>query len=527
MKDIFVLILLASFALAQDERTAEQKAYSEGTKIKDAAKRAAYWESFLKHYPDSRRNSTVRADTIRSLFSIEPDRAQQRMEQWGKELRPSESAESWRVLAAEYLKAGKDLPRAETAASRALDTFLWDDYRSRATEHSKETGRKVDEERFRDDYRMSRVTMLETLGEIYVREGKEPEARPLLEEALKDNPSSATAATMLAVIIKEQGSAEDALKYSAQAFLARPSPQTREDFTTSYAKLNGGATGKEDYLDRMYHELFPPPIHPEKYQAAPERSKRVVLAEVYTGAGCRPCIAADLAFDAALERYSRDELAVVMFHEHIPRPDPLTNDEGVARWKWLEGKGVPTYVIDGKMDGGGGPREHASGIDEKNRATIDKRLESPADAAVSLRADHQGGVVKVHVNVDNVKGGTSTPVLHIALVEKLVRYSGENGIRFHPMVARSHIAVELKRAREKRHEHVFDLAQVTAALKKHLDEFEKHNERHNKDGKFRFAERMDRMDPSNLAVVAWVQDMESREVLQAAWAEAPEKAGQP
>jgi hypothetical protein len=100
-----------------------------------------------------------------------------------------------------------------------------------------------------------------------------------------------------------------------------------------------------------------------------------------------------------------------------------------------------------------------------------------------------------------------------------LRYSGENGIRFHPMVARSIVSLELNG--EGSIEHSFDLAGVEAELKRHLDEFEKHDERHNKEGDFRFRVRMDRIDPANLAVVGYVQDMETREVLQSAFADAP------
>ena len=66
----------------------------------------------------------------------------------------------------------------------------------------------------------------------------------------------------------------------------------------------------------------------------------MVLGEVFTGSGCPPCAAADVAFDAAMERYSRKDLAVVMYHVHVPRPDPMTTNETSARSK---NYGVPAY----------------------------------------------------------------------------------------------------------------------------------------------------------------------------------------
>ncbi|MDP3526975.1 MAG: molybdopterin dinucleotide binding domain-containing protein, partial [Hoeflea sp.] len=62
----------------------------------------------------------------------------------------------------------------------------------------------------------------------------------------------------------------------------------------------------------------------------------------------------------------------------------------------------------------------------------------------------------------------------------------ENGIRFHPMVVRSIASYPLKGEKAKSETHTFDLAAVASGLEKHLADFEKHDERHNKDGKFRF-----------------------------------------
>ena len=68
----------------------------------------------------------------------------------------------------------------------------------------------------------------------------------------------------------------------------------------------------------------------EEYHPTEKRSDRLVLAEVFTGAGCPPCVGADLAFDAAMERYSPKDVAVVMYHEHVPRPDPMTNPDTIG-----------------------------------------------------------------------------------------------------------------------------------------------------------------------------------------------------
>ena len=53
--------------------------------------------------------------------------------------------------------------------------------------------------------------------------------------------------------------------------------------------------------------------------------------EIFTGAECPPCVAADVGFDALLKSYKPTEFIGLQHHLHIPGPDPLTNADTVAR----------------------------------------------------------------------------------------------------------------------------------------------------------------------------------------------------
>ena len=74
------------------------------------------------------------------------------------------------------------------------------------------------------------------------------------------------------------------------------------------------------------------PLKPDPYsgRASPHHD-RVVLLELFTGAECGPCVAADLAFDALSDVYRTTELITLEYHLHIPRPDPLTGRDSVTR----------------------------------------------------------------------------------------------------------------------------------------------------------------------------------------------------
>ena len=163
----------------------------------------------------------------------------------------------------------------------------------------------------------------------------------------------------------------------------------------------------------------------------------MVLAEVFTGSGCGPCAGADVAFDAAMERYARKDLAVVMYHVHVPRPDPMTTDATTARYKLYGANGVPAFAIDGKKTVGGGSRDMAPEVFERFQKDLENDLETPAEATVKIDAGLHGGTVTVSAAVDGVKSDSKDLKVQILLVEKEIRHLGENGIRFHPMVVRA------------------------------------------------------------------------------------------
>jgi hypothetical protein len=126
--------------------------------------------------------------------------------------------------------------------------------------------------------------------------------------------------------------------------------------------------------------------------------------------------------------------------------------------------------------------------------------------------------VKVRAAVEPVKTAGPDLKLQIALVEEEVRYSGENGIRFHTMVVRSLAGPQagglaLDASQASTVEHQFDLDKISAQLKEHLDDYEVHG-RH---GKITFSEKKNVIDPKRLSIVAFVQNEKSKQVLQATY----------
>src|SRR5438093_844872 len=136
----------------------------------------------------------------------------------------------------------------------------------------------------------------------------------------------------------------------------------------------------KDLLDR----LEPTVVKSSPFPGRKGDSSRVVVLELFTGAQCPPCVAADLAFGGLEQRYKSSDVVMMQYHLHIPGPDPMTNSDTEARWKHYRdalGKqqiaGVPTAVINGKpLKGGGGPITESQRLYERYVGAIDASLES-------------------------------------------------------------------------------------------------------------------------------------------------------
>jgi hypothetical protein len=320
----------------------------------------------------------------------------------------------------------------------------------------------------------------------------------------------------------KSGDDAKALDYLVPVQLSGRAPDaSKTAFETLYKKShNGSLEGVQALLDTEYIKRFPNPVHPDAYKASENRSGRMVLGEVFTGAGCPPCVAADLAFDAALGRYERKDLAVVMYHQHIPRPDPMTTTDTAARAKFYAVRGVPTYVVDGKDTIGGGSREMTKGIYDKLIKELESELEIPAAARLRLDASVNGGTVRATASASQAQSASKDLRVQILLVEKELRYTGENGVRFHPMVVRAFGGDKAEgyklEGESGEFSASFDLDTVSKAIKDHLDDYESKGHRSES---FKFSEKKYEIDRGNLAVVAFVQDVKTKKVLQAAWAD--------
>lgn len=286
------------------------------------------------------------------------------------------------------------------------------------------------------------------------------------------------------------------------------------ELTADEDALKGAKTklaSLEKALDDEYEKKVPP-FKVEKFKGRKGKSKRVVVMELFTGAQCPPCVAADVAFDALEKAYEPKDLVLLQYHLHIPGPDPLTNSDSEARQKYYGSaiRGTPTTLFNGKSQaGGGGGMTAAARKFGQYREVIDAMLEEEAQATVSAKAVQDGDDVNITVEVSGLKE-LDEKKLRIVLVEEKVRYIGGNGLRFHHQVVRDFpggVEGKLLKDDKTTHKVKVNLNEVRKSLKDYVEKYEKTR-------KFPNADRPREL--KNLKVIAFVQDDKTKEILQAA-----------
>jgi tetratricopeptide (TPR) repeat protein len=497
----------------------DEKAFTAAGKIADPEKKVAALEKLKKDFPDSTYVSTATSQIFSTLIQKMPERTDHirkaakavfavsvaRDKAASKENKVATMTNGGSTaarIADQLATAGLLLKDAESYARRGVNALrenVW--MAEQRADYAREKMHMPSQELMAKDFAATRASRIGVLGRVELKLGRTAEAQKLLEESYAAAPSDAKVAAALGELAIKSGDDAKAMDYLISARLSGRAPDTaNQAFETLYKKgHNGTLDGLEDMLDAEYRRRFPNPIHMEAYKPTDKRSDRMVLAEVFTGSGCGPCAGADVAFDGAMERYSRKDLAVVMYHVHIPRPDPMTIAETTARYQRFGGKGVPAYAIDGKDIGGGGDsRAMAQWVFDRFQKDLEADLETAAEARVK-----------------------------IVLVEKEIRYLGENGIRFHPMVVRAFggekgDGYKIEANGKGTFDATFDLEAIGKDIRKQLDEYEAKGHRGEP---FKFSAKKDRIDPARVAVVAFVQDDKTGHVLQAAYADLGTPAG--
>jgi hypothetical protein len=275
----------------------------------------------------------------------------------------------------------------------------------------------------------------------------------------------------------------------------------------------------EKVLDEEYMVKVPP-FKGENFAGRKGDSKRAVTLELFTGAQCPPCVASDVAFDVLQKTYKPSELVLIQYHMHIPGPDPMTNPDTEARWKYYRDaygakavSGTPTALFaGGSAKVGGGAMAAGEKLYEAYCKIIDPLLETPAACKISVSANRARDSVKIKTNVDGLEKPGKDAKLRILLVEESVRLLGSNKLRLHHQVVRSMPGgaegVAMMNPTMAVNNEV-DLKNLRKQLIKYLDDCDLNL-------RLPFPQVSRPLDMQHLRVIALVQDDSTHEILQAA-----------
>jgi hypothetical protein len=364
------------------------------------------------------------------------------------------------------------------------------------------------------------------LQELLDKSGDQPVslviAQVLVQVTVRDADKAADARAAVDRMIKVAAAYGPEMEYAntsqAVHMLKAVATTLRKAGKTDPAKEVDGRIAKlNDQLDKQFLQMAIP-FQPEVYAGRKAKSERVAVVELFTGAQCPPCVAIDIAFDAALKTYKPSEVVFLQYHLHVPGPDPLTNADTEAREQYY-GSDLPTpttFVNGTKAALSGGFASMSKGKYEDLRKRIDEALETDTSAKLKLAVERKGDTLDVKAEVGDLKKIGDKMRLRFVLVEDVVHYPGVNNQRFHHHVVRAFPGgvegLALNKKNEKKSASV-SLAEVRKSLDDYLTAANK---------KMPFIDDDRPLDLKRLKIVALIQDEDSKEILQAAQVDVPE-----
>jgi hypothetical protein len=256
-------------------------------------------------------------------------------------------------------------------------------------------------------------------------------------------------------------------------------------------------------------------FHPaERYSL--ERSEypdHVRLVELFTCLDHPPTQAAELAFGGLGEYFDDAGFALVAYHLASPTADPLVAGVSRDRAVFYGVKDAPAAVFEGSqvITEGGDARAAARLFDLYRRSGLKSQ-----PRATPWKIEGRLGLAEGRIAGELRLVGPSPDEslrLHVIACEKTVMVPGGNGLVLHRWVARTGVSPPqgfaiAPTADGRRFPINLDAGKVSSDLEATVAGIER-------EGKIRFMMRPTYVDPASVAIVAFVQDSKTRDVLAA------------
>jgi tetratricopeptide (TPR) repeat protein len=502
---IALMVIPALNAQGRRQQPPEYREIVTATRMEDAAARLKELERIKSAYPDSQMMALIDSNIMEARIDLASslDDVLDLQKKWMASAQGARRLTAYMQMADQLLNHSK---LDSFAKSRILSTMI--DYKKAAKAATEDPALFTDvPENQKDQIILFYVTGLNIpLAQAYLYAGQASEALESLK-TFKSGGGSAnitynfTLGEILAALGQKKEAYEAYISAAVESSRGDEDEKAAEKARALYMEMNGSADGFETALEAKAKEL---PFHVDEYEAPSGWKGKAVLAELFTGSECPPCVGADLGFDGLLEAYPRKYLVVLEYHLPIPRPDPMMNPATKLRQDYYGVSSTPTVIMEGteKMVGGGN-RGMAEGKYTQYKAVVDRQIGAEPGLKLEVRALIKGDVVSVDYVFDKVVAGAD---YHVVLVQDEQEYQGSNGLKHHKMVVRDLVTVDTSAAKKTR----FDLAASEKATDAYLTEFA---ETYTRIPNFKWSVRHNSIARKGLKVVFFAQDRESKAVL--------------
>ena len=282
-------------------------------------------------------------------------------------------------------------------------------------------------------------------------------AGKLLQEEVKKHPQDRELLTELVSYEKSHGSIDKAIEHlgilagSPLSFRERQliaasqqNPELvkfenpQDTLTTLWKKKHGSTEGLDEYLTKSFRRYLDSFVSKEAKEVDLKKGNRVSLIELFTGASCPPCVAADLATGVIESSFPHSKVIVLRYHQHIPAPDPLTNPDSEARFILYNHGGTPSTNLNGQAVTGvaGGVEQVGSSYNQLLEALI-PTLSENTDVKIELSAVAKDGKLVLKANATGTEDIKEPLRLVAVLAEEELSFQAPNGINVHDMIVRS------------------------------------------------------------------------------------------
>lgn len=267
------------------------------------------------------------------------------------------------------------------------------------------------------------------------------------------------------------------------------------DFVVSFGNINGGV---DEVSENDNTQSFVVNV----YESAPARTP---LYEVFTSSTCGPCTPGNANFHSIIDGAREETCTYIKYQQNFPGSgDPYASSQSVARRDFYAINSIPRMEIDGGWDG------NANGF---TPALHDEAVSAFSLVSIDSEFDKWGNAVKATISVDAIKDLPNVR-LYAAIIEtyndKNVKSNGETEFL--------HV---FKRFMTPVNGELVSLTKGTSLEKTYQVDFK---------GDYRLASNglstswininnnHDVEDFNNLRVVVWVQDNNSKQVMNSAYA---------